>query len=234
MRQYTPITRSQDIAWLDALASQATSSPKYQKALEALGQRLAEVVLAKIGSDLPEQLCVVCTAEDADGLGNGIVLTLTEAGLAERVRVICFWNDRIELDNGDIAPIVKEYREPCDLESSALIVAKSIIASACVVRTNLSTMIAKECPKQIFVLAPVMFKGADESLASEFESRVSDLFQYVTFAVDDEKDDNNYVVPGVGGSIYQRLGFQTPQDKNRHIPSLVQSRRNQSFHAAVA
>jgi hypothetical protein len=23
-------------------------------------------------------------------------------------------------------------------------------------------MIAKECPKQIFVLAPVMFKGADE------------------------------------------------------------------------
>ena len=59
MRQYSPITRNQDIEWLDALASQATSSPKYEKALAALGQRLAEVVLAKMGEDLPEQVLII-------------------------------------------------------------------------------------------------------------------------------------------------------------------------------
>jgi len=198
-----------------------------------LGKSLAKEVLVKLGADIPQQLCVVCTAEDADGLGRGIIQTLSDAGLAERVRVVCFWNDRIPLANGDLAPIVKEYREPCNLNGSALIVVKSIIASACVVRTNISSLVANNCPKHIFVLAPVMFKGAEKNLASEFDAKFSDRFQYIIFATDDERDTNNYVVPGIGGSIYARLGFGTVQAKNRYLPSLVKARRDQSFHAAT-
>jgi hypothetical protein len=33
------------------------------------------------------------------------------------------------------------------------------------------------------------------------------------------------VIPGIGGSVYERLGFSGQDDKNRYIPQIVKDRR---------
>ena len=121
------------------------------------------ILVAELGEALPNRICVVCTVEDADSLAAGIISRLEDEGLEERVRVVCFWNDRIELDGISLAPILKEYREPCKVDAAALVVVESIISSARVVRTNLSNLIANANPRRISVVAPVMFKGAEKS-----------------------------------------------------------------------
>lgn len=231
MREYKPLTSDADRSCLSVLADPNSPPLQYQDALWHLGQSLADGIIALLGTELPKQICVVCTVEDADSLGVGIIERLEATGLGQRVRVVCFWNDRIELPGMSLAPILKEYREPCDLNDSALIVVKSIISSACVVRTNLADLIAKGNPKRILVVAPVMFKGADESLKREFAPQVSSRFEYLTLAVDDEKN-GKFVVPGVGGDIYVRLGYGGMSQKNRHMPQLVKTRRKRTSLAA--
>lgn len=232
MRDYTPFATSEDRTSLSILADEHTPPDEYQAALRALGASLADSLVAQFSTDLPHRLCVVVTVEDADSLGAGIVARLEEKGLGDRVRLVCIWNDRIDLEHMSLAPILKEYREPCNVDDSALVVVKSIISSACVVRTNLANLIDKATPKRIFVVAPVMFKGADEALRHDFDPAISKRFEYITLAVDDEKRDGKWVVPGVGGDIYTRLGYGGPTLKNRHVPALVKTRRRQPALAA--
>lgn len=231
MREYASTTTASDISLLDILADENTPPERYKNALHGLGRSLGVSLLQAFGCTQPASICLACTVEDADSLTQGIIDQLTEQGLGGRVKLVCFWNDRIELPERSLAPIIKEYREPCDLENSVLIVVKSIIASACVVRTNLANLVARARPQRIFVVAPVMFKGADESLAVEFSPEVSSLFEYITFAIDDERN-GKWVVPGVGGDIYKRLGYEGLEQKNRYIPQLVKHRRSQDRVAA--
>lgn len=232
MREYTSFATSEDRKALSILADEHTPPEEYQAALRALGVSLAGSLVAQFGADLPNRLCIVVTVEDADSLGAGIISLLEDKGLGDRVRLVCFWNDRIELDNMSLAPILKEYREPCNVDDSALVVVKSIVSSACVVRTNLANLIAKATPKRIFVVAPVMFKGADDALRHDFDPTISKRFEYITQAVDDERRDGKWVVPGVGGDIYTRLGYGGVSQKNRHVPALVKKRRQQAALAA--
>lgn len=230
MREYTSFATREDRAYLDMLVDERTAPDEYQAALRSLGSHLADCLLSQFSAELPNRICIVCTVEDADSLGAGMISRLEEKGLGERVRVVCFWNDRIELEGMSLAPILKEYREPCRVEESALVVVKSIISSACVVRTNLANLIARATPRRIFVIAPVMFKGADEMLRHDFDPAISDRFEYISLAVDDEKRDGKWIVPGVGGDIYTRLGYGGASRKNRHVPALVKARRQ---HAAL-
>ncbi len=232
MREYTSLATDNDRSFLSILADESTPPPCYQDALRHLGASLADSLLAQLGQDIPKQICLVCTVEDADSLGAGMVTRLDEKSLGERTRVVCFWNGRVELPGMSFAPILKEYREPCDLNDSVLVVVKSIISSACVVRTNLANLIAKASPKRIFVVAPVMFKGAEKNLARDFIPEISSRFEFLTLAIDDEKRDGKWVVPGVGGDIYARLGYGNIEEKNRHLPLLVKSRRQKSLLAA--
>lgn len=225
MREHTPFATSEDRTSLSILTDERTPPDRYQAALRALGVSLGKSLLAQFGAKLPNRICIVCTVEDADSLVTGIVSLLEEKGLGDRIRVVCFWNDRIELNGMSLAPILKEYREPCNVEDSVLVVVKSIISSSCVVRTNLANLVAKAVPQRILVVAPVMFKGADETLRRDFDSAISDRFEYITLAIDDEKRDGHWVVPGVGGDIYTRLGYGGASQKNRHVPALVKARR---------
>jgi hypothetical protein len=225
MREYTRFAMGDDRRSLSILADDQTPPDEYRKALNALGRSLGQSLLDQLGTNLPSRICIVCTVEDADSLAAGMISTLEERGLDERVRVVCFWNDRIELNGISLAPILKEYREPCKIEDSALVVVKSIISSACVVRTNLANLIANATPRRIFVVAPVMFKGADRALGLDFESAISGRFEFITQAIDDERRDGKWVVPGVGGDIYTRLGYGGASKKNVHVPLLVKARR---------
>jgi hypothetical protein len=77
-------------------------------------------------------------------------------------------------------------------------------------------------PQRIIVAAPVMLKGAQGRLASEFPPDTAAMFEYVTFAIDDTRDSDDNVVPGIGGAIYDRLGVD---DKSVYVPKLVKLRR---------
>lgn len=231
MRTYTDLASSSDKTLLASLSNSETDVTAYRDAMYGLGKSLSLAIYQKVQPEANERFCVVCTAEDADFLAKGMLDGFRESGvLREKLSLVCFWNGRfnshVEDDEDyDVAPVVKEYREPYSLKESYLIVAKSIISTACVVKTNLSTMIEEGTPKRVFVAAPVMYKDADKRLASQFAESVSKSFEYVTFAQDDEKSaDGKVVLPGVGGSIYQRLGVGNVLS---YIPQIVKDRRKE-------
>jgi hypothetical protein len=71
-----------------------------------------------------------------------------------------------------------------------------------------------------------MYYNAEDKLKSEFEKDIYDKFQFFYFAKDDERTSQGEVIPGIGGMVYDRLGFQGQEEKNRYIPEIVKSRRS--------
>ena len=224
MREYTIFAQQDEEiqASLSLLADKQTRAEIYASALYALGKKLALLINPKITSS--EKIVLACTSEDADWLGKGILQTLRNTN----INLAVFWNLRAKVDNDrelTIAPIVKSYIEETS-NCKTLIICKSIIYTSCVVRTNLMFLINQINPDKIFIVAPVMFKSAENSLNKEFESSISKKFEYIYFAIDDEVSDEDEVIPGIGGNIYQRLGLGDTQIKNKYIPQLVKDRRN--------
>lgn len=233
-RTYTQFSTPDTAKLLDVLIDAGTSPTEYRAAMTRLGERMAKNVLSFKRAAPLGTVCVICTVEDADFLARGVVDGLLAEGLSkDRVKLVCFWNERIRRFDGDredsfdVAPIIKEYREDVDVQHSLLIVVKSIISGSCVVRTNIATLIDRNLPERVIVAAPVMLKGAPDRLANEFPPAIAERFSYVTFAIDDEKGPDDNVIPGIGGSVYERLGFE---DKNAYVPELVKQRRKELAH----
>lgn len=124
-----------------------------------------------------------------------------------------------------VAPVIREYQEPPQGKVQYLIVAKSIISSGCVVRSNLLHLIGKIDPEVIFIAAPVIYSEAEALLQQEFEPAVYAKFRFVYFAKDDDRTPAGEVVPGVGGMVYERLGIGEQISENRYIPEIVKTRR---------
>ncbi|MGL4551659.1 MAG: hypothetical protein ACRC33_10760 [Gemmataceae bacterium] len=195
---------------------------EYRTLMVGLGEELAAVVRAKL--DGPERILLVCTNEDADFLARGVLRGLERLGCT-RITLACFWNDRKRLGALDVAPIVRRYVEP-GTGSDVFVVVKSIISSACVVRTNISELVHDRRPGRILVAAPVILAGSTQSLEAEFDPSIARRFEYVWFAQDDEKKADGEVVPGIGGSVYELLGIGTSATKNGFTPDLVKERRS--------
>lgn len=186
-----------------------------QRLGEDLGRRVAEM-LPKRGTCM-----LVCTVEDADFLARGFLQTVD----AERVVLRCFWNERRKLGDFELAPIIRRYVEPGDDDIMALVVIKSIISGACVVRTNLMEVLERARPTQIFVVAPVIHAEAERKLEQEFPPEVAQRFTYVWLARDDARESNGNVRPGIGGSVYELLGLGGENAKNQYYPQLIHERR---------
>ncbi len=228
MRTFTSGADEQVRHFLDVLVDPSSTHEAYQQAMVELGRTLGMQVASKVAAS-NEPVCVVCTVEDADFLARGLMEGAELAGVdGERLKLICFWNERVrrfvgsEMDVFDVAPVMKQYREAASLSEAAVVVVKSIISGACVVKTNLAMLIEGVTPSRVLVAAPVMLQGADQRLAAEFTAEVAGRFEYLTFALDDQKGPDDNVLPGIGGSVYERLGFE---DKNTHVPELVRQRR---------
>jgi hypothetical protein len=58
-----------------------------------------------------------------------------------------------------------------------------------------------------------MYQEAQEKLRNAFEKSIYDKFQFFYFAKDDQRTAKGEVIPGIGGSVYDRLGFQGQDDK---------------------
>ena len=224
-RKHTPFANEKAKDSLLALIDSASNNSilMYQEAMTELGRELGRTLQEEIES--PENTYVAFTVEDADFLAKGLMEVLTDGGV-EIAGVACFWNERAVWGDVKTTPILKSYAEPAENEVKTLIIIKSIISSACVVKTNLTKLIEEISPEKIHIVAPVMFEGSQDMLKREFTDFVSSKFNFFTFAIDDEKEQNGNIVPGIGGSVYEKLGFGDVNRKNKHIPDLVKERRS--------
>lgn len=205
---------------LDALLRTAEQhdTEGYRSAMRTLGHDLGKRLVPQLPAT--GTVILVCTVEDADFLGTGVLEEVVQTSTAN---VFCYWNDRDA--SRDVAPIISRYEEPIDETSvSAVVVVKSVISGACVVRTNLIEVLDRlQRDVPVFVLAPVMHTNAKEKLNREFPPKVASRFEYITGAVDEEKDGEN-IRPGIGGSVYELLGLGDKQSKNRFRPKLLADR----------
>jgi len=202
----------------------------YRKQMLAIGRHLGAGVITSLPVGYAKNICVVCTVEDADFLARGLIEALEENGLGEHVHLICLWNEKIRANGVSLSPVKKQYKEDFETNDVTLIVVKSIISGACVVKTNLTRVISFAQPKEIFVVSPVMLIGAEDRLAREFPDEISSKFKFVHFVTDTEKDaGGENVIPGIGGSVYELLGLGNSHSKNKYMPSIVKERRRKYF-----
>lgn len=208
-------------ASLDALADKNTNVNDYREAFRTLGVELGKVLASEYRTALAEHTMLVCASEDADWLAAGVESGFGKGELKKSV----YWNSREVIHTNEdgskveISPIEKSYEEAID-DCRLLVIAKSIISTSCVVKTQLTRLIGKTTPDQIAILAPVMYKDGVPNLIREFPEEISSKFHFITFAVDDEREGSE-VVPGIGGMVYPRLGLGDMETKNRYIPEMV-------------
>ena len=197
------------------VAARSSAPNDYRESMRQLGLDLGARLKMHAPSD--GDILFVTTVEDADYLARGVMDAL-QAG--DRLKVFCYWNERNSAR--DVAPIISKYEETLDEPRvAAVVVVKSIISGACVVRTNLTEALDKlHHAVPVFVVAPVMHVHAKKKLRREFPSGVSDRFNYVFCALDREKEGEN-IRPGVGGSVYELLGLGDKHSKNQVRPRLV-------------
>jgi hypothetical protein len=225
MRHYSPYSDEQAIEYLNALADHGNPPACYQDVMYKIGRKLGKTIRLQLDNS-SKKVCLACTSEDADYLAKGILDDLEESGI--EVNFVCFWNKRFtpfEEKSLNVAPILRIYQEPSSIKIKTLIIVKSIISSACVVKTNLMNLIEKENPEEILIVSPVMYETAEEGLKNEFNEEVYKKFLFLFFAQDNVRDENGIVDPGIGGDVYERLGFKNQDDKNTYIPNVVKTRR---------
>ena len=206
---------------LDLIANRNTSVEDYRNAMTALGQGLGHWMQDRIPPQTKTLLA--CTSEDADWLAQGILQGI----IPTKPSLAVFWNHRtmpFGIPQLTVAPIQKTYIED-QADIHTLIICKSIIYTSCVVRTNLYRLFETLEPEQILIAAPVMFEGAEITLRNEFPTHLSDKFEFFYFAMDTEVNEKHEVIPGVGGSVYQRLGIGDAKAQARFVPEIVKTRR---------
>ncbi|MFS8082731.1 MAG: hypothetical protein ACMG51_04710 [Ginsengibacter sp.] len=205
----------------------------YQDHMRQIGTHLILAIEDELRSNPSGEICVVCTVEDADFLARGVIERLEHIGLGNRTRLLCLWNENIHESDFRLSPIIKQYKEDFEKKDPVFIIVKSIISGACVVKTNLTRALSQADPTKIYVVAPVILQGAEERLEREFPTDVSSKFEFVWFAADKQKKGDS-VIPGIGGPVYELLGFKDSEDKNKYLPIIVKERRKMLFGATLA
>lgn len=231
-RKYSSLVNDRIRSLLNTLTDKSIETQLYQETMTKLGMSLGNALLTKI--DKEKSVYLASTVEDADFLARGVLNQLENH--LDSVAFACFWNQRFspfEIEDLKVAPILKKYQEPTESKVDYLIVIKSIISGACVVKTNLINLIQKITPDTIFIVAPVMYHKSQEKLINEFEKDIYEKLEFLYFAEDDERTQEGEVIPGIGGMVYERLGFKGQEDKNRYIPEIVKERRSQLMKASV-
>jgi hypothetical protein len=216
---------------LEHLSDPANNSLSSDPAMYQLGRRLGENILSFINSKFIgsgyKKLYIATTVEDADYLAKGI-LEVIDAKISN-LGFACFWNHRFApsgIKELMVAPIVKEYMEPICDPIDYLIVVSSVISDDCVLRTNLTHLIEKINPSHIIIASPVIVQGVEESLKSEFEVEISNKFEFLCFAEDNEEESKGNYVSRIIAKFYQSLESIDQDEKNKSTPQIVKKRRD--------
>ncbi|MBE9053239.1 hypothetical protein IQ243_22995 [Nostocales cyanobacterium LEGE 11386] len=225
-RIYSDLCNNDIKLFLEELADKNIEPRLYRETMTKLGFLMGNCIQNQIHENKPD-IYLASTVEDADFLAKGMLRSLENNSF--NISFACFWNQRFspfEVEDLKISPILKKYQEPAHHKVNYLIIIKSIISGACVVRTNLVNLIQKIEPEQIFIVAPVIYKDAEQKLKNEFEEAIYSKFRFFYFAKDDERTREGEVIPGIGGNVYLRLGFEGQDNKNEYIPEIVKLRRS--------
>lgn len=212
---------------IDMLSSllDVSSPPKaYQETMYRIGRMLAEKLYEEEKITSTSKVCLVSTVEDADFLSKGVYDILSEKG--QELYFVCVWNQRERMYESGItvAPIIRKFAQPGYENADEMIVVKSIISGSCVVKTNITALFERIHPKKIHIVSPVMHVDSARKLLNEFPSNYSELFDFEFLAKDSERDNSTGDVrPGIGGNVYERLGFANQSDKNQYWPKLVKN-----------
>ncbi|KGJ97957.1 hypothetical protein [Thalassotalea sp. ND16A] len=209
------------VSALDALLSK--ESPEvYQQAMYRLGVFLADELIPKL--DKSKSYCLASTAEDVDYLARGLLDRISNH--VSKVSLACFWNNHHTPIDGkaSTAPIIKKFIDAPALESDDIIIVKSVMSGSCVVKTNLTELIHQMTPSTVHIVSPVAHVNAEGKLKQEFPSDISDKFDFTFLAKDEKRNKDGEVIPGIGGNVYQLLGFTNQAAKNRYTPKAVLER----------
>lgn len=221
-RRYSVLANRQ-VRQLLELLREETPVPTYRETMHELGKALGEAIKPRLRAG--RQYAVVTAPEDADFLTRGVVQVLPRDGS----HLACFWTERHRFEqHPDTATVSQSYVDPTmPTRIDSVVIVKSIISTGCVVRAQLEQFLLHAQPRQVIIAAPVMRKGADSLLRSEFSPSLASRFRFLTFAKDSKLEGEN-IVPGVGGQVYERLGFERAS-KRRIRPELVRAWRAASM-----
>lgn len=210
---------------LNIIADKDTSVEDYRASFFSIGRELGIIFKNLTSPHATENTLLACASEDADWLAKGFLYGIEKPQLPLAV----FWGMRKRLPNGiDINSIVRSYRDDLKSPCDNLIIIKSIISSSCVVKTQLLRLISNTNPSSIYIIAPVMHKDAKHNLVMDFPLEISSRFKFLTLAIDDEINDQNEIIPGIGGMIYPRLGLGNESEKISYIPKIIIERMRQN------
>lgn len=190
----------------------------YRTAFYNIGLHIGSILNTKINELQP--IALACASEDADWLAKGIMDKFKYP-----LDLCVYWSNRqnfgTDSNNSalEFADIEKSYEE-IQKDSKILIITKSIISSSCVIKSQIMRLVSTNDFKKIYIVSPVMYKDAEENLRKEFPERVYNLFEFIYFALDEDMDKNGWVVPGIGGSVYERLGI----DSRSYFPRILDDR----------
>jgi hypothetical protein len=226
-RLYTDICNKDVRKLLEILANKDINPDDYKANMTKVGGNLGKFLICKINDKNPD-IYLACTVEDAGFLAKGILSKLEN--YYHNIGFACFWNKRFspfEIEDLKVVTILKEYQEPAHDKVQYLIVIRSTISGACVVRNNLVNLIQKIETEKIFIVAPVIYKNVGQKLEDELDENIYSKFEFFYFAEDDERTQEGEVILGIGGNVYLRLGFEGQDNKNEYIPAILKKRHSQ-------
>lgn len=205
---------------LNTLSSTTTSPADYRAVMHNIGRLLGDKLIKEDKVNVKSKVCIVSTVEDADFLAKGVYESLQEFGCS--LYFVCMWNQREIMNGLSVAPILKRFEQPGYETSDEIVVVKSIISGSCVVKTNITALFKTLQPKKIHIVSPVMHIDSEKGLLKEFPCHYASRFDFSFLAKDaGRNEDTGEVTPGIGGNVYNRLGFLDQKDKNRYMPSFV-------------
>lgn len=172
------------------------------------------------------QVCVVCSAQDADYLARGVIDSLVEQGRAERVRLLCTWSEPVQAAGLQLNCIIKQYCEPLEPAPTIFVVLSGVWREGSVGLTNLFRALSYTAPQRVVVAGLAVDGHAFASMLDELPPAVrgkverlcSQLYPSMT-PVEREH------LLHAEKSLYASMGFAQPQDAKMCIPALVKERR---------
>lgn len=172
------------------------------------------------------QVCVVCSAQDADYLARGVIDSLVEQGRAERVRLLCTWSEPVQAAGLQLNCIVKQYCEPLDPAPTVFVVLSGVWREGSAGLTNLFRALSYMAPLRVIVAGLAvdghafarMLDELPPSVRGKVERLCSQLYPNMTSA---EREHLLHAEQ----SLYASMGFVHPQDAKTHVPALVKERR---------
>lgn len=199
----------------------------YGQAMHHLGAGLGDLMASRLQL-AGRSVYVAATVEDMDFLGAGLVEAISRHGAD--VHVACLWIHRATVRSPEpveVAQVIQEYIDEPPQKVDHFIALKSVISNSCVIRTSIMRMLSDIAPDHIHVTSPVMLRGERRRLEAEFPEETANRFRYWVLAIDAVLDELGNTLPGVGGNVYQRLGFKDDEDKNFHMPEFIIDRIRQ-------